>query len=328
MTTWERLFGFQHAFDDPVTVVGTVAVVGVLVTTLVVIALLHVDPKLKRELWLRTLSWCVLVPLILGPVLLGAAWVILGVGVLSIFCYREYSRVTGLFREKTVSATVAIGIVLITFAVFDHWYGFFMALGPLGAAVIAAAAILKDEPKGYVQRVALGVLAFGLFGVGLGHLGYLANDADYRPILVLVLVSVELNDVFAFISGKLFGKRKLCPHTSPGKTIAGAIGSLVMTTLLVTVLGRFVFTDGVLHGWFHLALLGVIVSVAGQFGDLMLSSIKRDVGIKDTGRAIPGHGGLLDRFDSLLLVAPAVFHYVGYFRGVGLDQPVRIITGG
>lgn len=67
--------------------------------------------------------------------------------------------------------------------------------------------------------------------------------------------------------------------------------------------------------------LGLIVSVAGQFGDLMISSIKRDIGIKDMGVTIPGHGGLLDRFDSMLLVSPAVFHYIAFFRGFGLDQP-------
>lgn len=70
------------------------------------------------------------------------------------------------------------------------------------------------------------------------------------------------------------------------------------------------------------------ICVGGQLGDLMLSSIKRDLGIKDMGTLIPGHGGLLDRFDSLLLVAPAVFHYVRYFIGIGLDQPARILSGG
>jgi len=68
--------------------------------------------------------------------------------------------------------------------------------------------------------------------------------------------------------------------------------------------------------------------VAGQFGDLMVSSIKRDIGIKDMGASIPGHGGLLDRFDSMLLVAPAVFYYIGFFRGFGLDQPTQILTSG
>jgi len=74
--------------------------------------------------------------------------------------------------------------------------------------------------------------------------------------------------------------------------------------------------------------LGLIVSISGQLGDLTLSSIKRDLGIKDWAATFPGHGGLLDRFNSLLFAAPAVFHYVGYFRGIGLDQPTRIITQG
>jgi hypothetical protein len=87
-----------------------------------------------------------------------------------------------------------------------------------------------------------------------------------------------------------------------------------------------VFLEGSLHQWFYLILLSLIIAVGGQLGDLMLSSIKRDIGIKDTGTAIPGHGGLLDRFDSLLLVAPAVFHHIGYFRGIGLDQTQRIFT--
>ena len=74
-------------------------------------------------------------------------------------------------------------------------------------------------------------------------------------------------------------------------------------------------------------MLGVLVSVAGQFGDLTLSSIKRDIGIKDMDVIIPGHGGLLDRFDSTLLVAPVAFHYVNYFAGPGPDPPVCILTG-
>jgi phosphatidate cytidylyltransferase len=77
-----------------------------------------------------------------------------------------------------------------------------------------------------------------------------------------------------------------------------------------------------------LVTLGVIISVVGQLGDLMLSSIKRDLGIKDTGAIIPGHGGLLDRFDSLILVAPAVFHFVGYFLGFGFFEQKRIFSGG
>ena len=102
----------------------------------------------------------------------------------------------------------------------------------------------------------------------------------------------------------------------------------MLTTTLVSTVGHFVFAGSRVDTPARLIGLGLIVSVAGQFGDLMVSSIKRDIGIKDMGVTIPGHGGLLDRFDSILLVAPAVFHYIGLFRGFGVDQPVRIFTGG
>src|SRR5262249_46596535 len=177
------------------------------------------------------------------------------------------------------------------------------------------------------QRVALGVLGFTLFGSALGHLGYMANDTNYRPIMLLVVVAVEANDVFAYLAGKTLGRRKLAPNTSPNKTLGGALGAIVLTTLLVEGIGHFVFEGTIVDNPLILMTLGVIISVVGQLGDLMLSSIKRDVGIKDMGTLLPGHGGMLDRFDSLILVAPAVFHYVGYLIGFGLHQPTGVITG-
>lgn len=328
----DRWFGIRDAFEHPVVLWASVGVIATLLTASIIVAVLsamgRLDAKTCTELRLRILSWCVLAPLIIGPILLGAAWTILAVLILSLLCYREYARVTGLFREKLMSLLIVIGILMVGFAIIDHWYGLFMALGPLTMLLLSALAILSDKPKGYVQRVALGMFGFFLFGLGLGHLGYIANDADYRPILVLILLSVELNDVFAYMSGKLLGRRKLCPQTSPNKTVGGAAGALVLTTAFVAVVGHYVFTGSEMESVARLVGLGLIVSIAGQFGDLMLSSIKRDVGIKDTGTVLPGHGGLLDRFDSLLLVAPAVFHYIGYFRGIGLDQPARILTGG
>jgi phosphatidate cytidylyltransferase len=143
-----------------------------------------------------------------------------------------------------------------------------------------------------------------------------------------VLVAVALNDVFAFVVGKSLGGAKLLPGTSPNKTVSGALGALELTTLLVTVIAEPVFRGSALADLPHRVLLGVLIGIFGQLGDLVLSSIKRDLGIKDSGALIPGHGGVLDRFNSLLLVAPAAFHYIGYFQGFGLDQPTRIITGG
>ena len=329
--TRERLFGFEHAFHHRVSLVITLVVAAALIAAPLIILLLarlgRVKAAERDELFKRYTSWLVLIPLMAGPVLLGAAWTMLAVAILSLLCYREYARATGLFRERLISLVVVIGILAVTFAVVDHWYGFFAALFPLSVAVIAMVAILPDQPRGYIQRVALGALGFVLFGSCLGHLGYFANDANYRPILLMILLTVELNDVFAYIAGKTFGRRKLAPNTSPNKTVGGALGALVLTTLVVAVLARFVFEGTVLARPIHLVTLGVLISVMGQFGDLMLSSIKRDLDLKDMGVLLPGHGGLLDRFDSLILVGPAVFHYVNYFVGVG-DAFPHVITKG
>jgi Predicted CDP-diglyceride synthetase/phosphatidate cytidylyltransferase len=328
----ERLFGVGHAFASPVTVWITVAVIGALVVASVIIWLLHAlgrtSDKLHEELVKRVVSWAVMTPLLLGPVLLGAAWTIGAVAVLSVLCYREFARATGFFRYRSLSIVVVLGIACTTFAIADHWYGLFVAIPPLIIVLLAMVAILPDQPSGYIQRVGIGVIGFLLFGHCLGHLGYIANDADFRPIVMLIILTVELNDVFAYIAGKTFGHRKIVPHTSPNKTLGGALGALILTTALVATVGHFVFAGSAVDTPMKLVGLGLIVSVAGQFGDLMLSSIKRDIGIKDMGASIPGHGGLLDRFDSLLLVAPAVFYYISYFRGFGLDQPTRIFSGG
>jgi phosphatidate cytidylyltransferase len=146
----------------------------------------------------------------------------------------------------------------------------------------------------------------------------MANHPNYRPLVLLLLTAVAINDVFAFTSGKLLGGPKLLPATSPNKTISGAVGALVCTAPLVALIAWPIFAGTPMGAWHRLLGLGIIVSLAGQCGDLMLSSIKRDLGIKDMGVVIPGHGGMLDRFNSLLLVAPATFHYVNYIAGFGI----------
>ena len=329
--TYERLFGFRHAFDDPVTVALSIAIVALLllapVVILVVTRAANVGAEQTKELWDRYRSWIWLAMSILVPILAGAFWTILAVAVLSFLCYREYARITGLFRERTISAMVVIGILLTTFSVLDNWYRFFLALFPLTVGLIASGGLIADQPKGYIQRVGLGVFGYALFGCALGHLGYIANDWNYRPILLLVIWAAEVNDIFAYVCGHLFGRRKFVPNTSPNKTIGGALGALALTTPLVAWVAHFIWIDTALDSPIRLIGLGIIISVVGQFGDLMLSSIKRDLGLKDTSKLIPGHGGLLDRFDSLILVAPAVFHYVGYFVGFAAGQPQRIFSG-
>jgi phosphatidate cytidylyltransferase len=256
--------------------------------------------------------------------------VIAGVFVLSQLCYREYARATGIFREKSIGLSVIIGICLVFFAVIDNYPRLFFATPVLGIGLIAIATIPQDRPNGFIQRVALGVTGYLFFGFSFGYLGLMTSDPLYRPLILLLFLGVELNDIFAYCSGRFFGGRKLVPITSPGKTVSGALGAVVLTTGMILLLGHFVMFPGTpMDRWSMLLILGGGISVFGQFGDLLLSSIKRDIGIKDLGHLLPGHGGLLDRFDSLVIITPLYYHFLSLVLGpLGHGQAERIITGG
>ncbi len=248
--TWDRLFGFRHAFDEPVVVLIVSVLALALALSPMAIFLLdragRLGPDLKKDLWERYVSWLIMVPIVVVPVLLGAAWTILAVAVLSLLCYREFARVTGLFREKLISLLVAVGILGITFAVADNWYRLFAAVTPMSIVVITAVATSLDRPKGYIQRVALAIFGMVLFGTCLGHLDFMTNDTHYRSLILLLIFCVQLNDVFAYIVGKTLGGPKLVPQTSPNKTISGSLGAVVLTTLLVYWLSGRVFREGAL----------------------------------------------------------------------------------
>jgi phosphatidate cytidylyltransferase len=247
--------------------------------------------------------------------------------VLSLLCYREYARATGLFREHLLSAVVVAGIILVHFAALDNYYRLFVAAWPISISFIVLVPLIADRPSGYIQRLALAVLGFMLFGMWMGHFAFFANNPNYRAILLWLLLCVELNDVFAYLSGRLFGKRKLCPNTSPNKTRAGAIGAALISIPLTASLGHLVFRSEPIDALGPLLALGIVISLAALVGDLMLSSIKRDLGIKDLAATLPGHGGLLDRFDSLLLALPASFHLINYIQGINTGLAANIITG-
>lgn len=327
----EHLLSVSNAFDHPVTRWIVWIVVACLALAPIVLVVLRrarwISDSTWRDAWLRCRTWLWLAPAVMIPVLLCPLSAIILVTLFSLLCYREFARATGLFRERRLSAIVVIAILLLGFASIDHWYNFFTAIPPLAIALIFGIAVISDRPKGYLQRTSLATVGLLLFGAGLGHLGYIANAENYRPVLCMLLLCTQLSDVIGFVAGKSFGRRHLFPKTSPAKTLAGHLGSLLAVTPLAAVLGHFTFVGGNVDHWPLLLGLGVIIAVGAQLGDLVLSSIKRDLGLKDLAVLLPGHGGFTDRFNSLLLVAPAAFHYLGYFSRFGLERASRVITG-
>jgi len=326
----QPLWGLGGSLSDPGVrlllgiMFGTVALAGLAVGVLAAMGKLR--PELRAELIKRVASWAVMMPIVAVPILFGKLPTIVLFTIISLLCYREFSRATGLFRDRTMSVLVVLSILALNFAALDHWYEMFVAVPALAIVAIAATAILRDQPKGYLQRVGLASLSMLLFGLCLAHISFMANDPEYRRPMLLLLMCVGLNDVYAYCVGRLVGGPKLAPNTSPGKTVAGAVGAVVLTTLTVWLLGSQVLHSN-LRETHHLIVIGVLLSVSGVLGDLTISSVKRDVGIKDMGALIPGHGGVLDRCNSMLLGAPAMFHYIGYYHGFGVGQPERIITG-
>ncbi len=157
--------------------------------------------------------------------------------------------------------------------------------------------------------VSLSIVGFIYIGWMFGHLGFLANATNAYGFLCYVIFSTALSDVSAFTFGRLFGRHPLRSEISPNKTWEGALGALGVSMVLPWLL-RFSFP---FFGATQLILTGLIIGVGGMLGDLSVSLIKRDIGTKDMGAAIPGHGGILDRIDSLIYVAPLFMHMTRYY---------------
>jgi phosphatidate cytidylyltransferase len=132
-----------------------------------------------------------------------------------------------------------------------------------------------------------------------------------RDWVYLALFTTFANDTGAFFIGRAWGKHKLSPTVSPGKTWEGAAGGLLSSIVVALVISRipFLFSSSPLESW-QLIVLAFLVSIFAQLGDLVESVLKRNTGVKESGKLLPGHGGILDRFDSLIFVGPVVYYYV------------------
>lgn len=160
--------------------------------------------------------------------------------------------------------------------------------------------------------ISLTIFGFIYVGIFLSFI-YLVNIKTQGNYLVwLIFLASWLCDTFAYYTGKYLGKRKLCPSVSPNKTIAGSIGGLLGSAIALTIYGLFLGNKIPHITLGHYTLLGLLCGVFCQFGDLIASSIKRYVGIKDYSNLIPGHGGILDRFDSIIFAAAIVYIYLTY----------------
>ena len=295
-------------------------VAGILGFAGLVLAAMSASGKNVSSIWTTYRGWLIMIPLVMGTIFLGRTAVIIGVGLVAIVGFKEFARATGVYEDWGLTGLVYLGILLLAGASYvtdprlDYpgWYGLFMSLPAYVVGAILLVPILRNRAKGQLQRVALAIVGFIYFGWMFSHLGFLANSQyAYGYVLYLVL-AVEINDIAAFTCGKIFGKHKLRENISPNKTIEGSIGAICVSLVVPWALWfSFPHFEPV-----HLVITGLVVGVGGQLGDLVISYIKRDIGIKDMGAVIQGHGGILDRVDSMIFVAPIFFHVVRWMHGI------------
>jgi phosphatidate cytidylyltransferase len=316
------------ALHDPVFRAYAGITLGVLVIAGIVLLLLQFVFRMELgNVWKTYRSWLWLAPLAALVIFAGRVPFIVGVTVVSLLGCKEFAQVSGLGRDRWMTGAAYAAILSAAFGSGPFFALGFILLIPVlrnrKASVVAGPGDpgrhetrpparptgITDPGYNELQRMSLGMIAFVYLGWMFGHLAFLANARNAYGYLCYVIFATEVNDVAAFTFGKMFGRHPLRSEISPRKTWEGALGALAVSMALPWLL-RFSFP---FFGTWQLMLTGLIVGVGGQLGDLSLSVIKRDLGAKDWGAALPGHGGVLDRIDSLIFVAPLFMQMAGYY---------------
>lgn len=302
---------------DLLWIVGLV-IVGLTIATLVARSLRgRADADLIANVETRIASWWGMTVILGIAALLETPGLVVVFGVVSALAFRELVSVAGDGMRDPLAEAIAQRVVLPGqyLLILIGWYGLFAVLIPVYAFLaLPLAAALRGPVEGFVQRVAAAQwgLMVGVFC--LSHLPALMmlNIPGYEGrgvlLVVWVILTVQLSDVLQFIFGKLIGRRPVAPRLSPSKTWEGFVGG----TLTAAVVGALLhwMTPWGMGMAFVMALILVVLGFAGG---LILSAVKRDRGVKDWGTILPGHGGVVDRVDSLVFSAPVFFHLVRYF---------------
>jgi len=251
----------------------------------------------------RIITAIIGIPLLLGLLYLGGIYskvLFLVLGVLSLYEYFAMIKKKGIWPLYVPSYLLLLLLMLREQA--DLSIGFFVVL------LLMVVIMVYKFP-----RFSIADLAFSLFGsVYFGYLLsfgiILANAENAFPFFVLCFLLTWSTDIGGYVIGKTWGKTKLAVLLSPNKTWAGALGGMIMAVVMAMIYNYF-YAIGTSSPAYVL-LLACFASIAAQFGDLFISGIKRYCEVKDSGKIIPGHGGILDRFDSFLLVLPVVYFFL------------------
>jgi len=285
--------------------------------TLILCILIKYSPQRNwLELRQRITSWWVIIS-VFALAMLSPKWLALSFfAFISFLALKEYLTLTATRRTDNIPLLwLYVAIPLQYLWAGMSWYGMFLIFIPVYVFLfLPARAVATGETRGFLHSASVNHWAMMTTVFALSHVAYLlmlpSNDGQTGALLVIFLVAAtEINDIAQYLWGKGFGELKVTPRVSPNKTLAGLLGGVLTTTLLAGILGPFLTPMNALHS----LAAGIIIGFGGFCGDVVMSAIKRDIGVKDCGNLLPGHGGILDRLDSLIYTAPLFFHFYNYF---------------
>jgi len=299
------------------------AMLGVVALLIVVTLILPILSKINHqkdytELRQRITSWWWMIGMLFVFLSIGKNMAIAFFGFISFLALKEFvSIVPTRQADRNVVFWAYLSIPMQYYWVATGWYGMFIIFIPVYMFLfIPMRMVLKGETAGFIKSAGILHWSVMLTVFSVSHIAYLLvlpvknALAGGVGLVLFLLFMTQFNDVSQYTWGKLFGKHKIIPKVSPKKTWEGFLGGLFTITLVAVFVAPLLTPLSRLEGF----IAGIIISVSGFIGDVVISSVKRDLHIKDSGTLIPGHGGILDRIDSLMYTAPLFFHYVYYLH--------------
>lgn len=269
-----------------------------------------------KELTLRIRTWWVIIVLF-SLAMLSPSWLALTFfALVSFMALKEFlTLVPSRHSDRMPLLWMFIAIPLNYWLIGSGWYGMFVVFIPVYVFLfLPARMVIAGDTQGFLRTASQ--LHWGLMTTvfAFSHVAFLlvlpADNKQTGALLVLFLVSLtEFNDIAQYLWGKSLGHIKVTPKVSPNKTLAGLVGGVATTALVATLLGPLLTP----LSWPMALSAGLIIGITGFCGDVVMSAIKRDIGVKESGTLLPGHGGILDRLDSLIFTAPVFFHFIRYF---------------
>src|SRR5699024_1533498 len=270
-----------------------------------------------KEVEMRIRSWWVMFIIFTFALLIHSTISLIFMALLCFLALKEYFSLIPFNRSHRLVLFWAYMTIPIQFLlIYLGWYGMFIVFIPVYMfLLIPIQAIIVGETKNFLRSIATVQWGVMLMVFGLSHLAFLLvlpgqeESIAGAGLVLFLVVLTQANDVAQFLWGKMLGKKKIVPKVSPNKTWAGFIGGVLTTTVLAVILASFIAPFSL----FSSIIVGLYIGLTGFIGDVNISALKRDLNIKDTSAIIPGHGGILDRVDSLTYTAPLFFHFARYF---------------